>query len=140
MNRKLATLVLTAATALAFVGCQTTSDDRDTHKRTAGQYVDDKVLIQRVKGALGDNEVYKFPDVKVNTYKGTVQLSGFVASDEQKRRAEEIARNVPGVYNIQNNITLKSDAERVRGTTTTTTDRDTTIDRNTTTTPSTTTK
>jgi hyperosmotically inducible periplasmic protein len=123
MNRKLATFVLVAVTGfvapVVFVGCAS-SDDRDSHKRTAGQYVDDKVLIQRVKGALDNNDVYKFPDVKVNTYKGTVQLSGFVATDEQKRQAEQIARNVQGVYNIQNNIAMKSDTERVRGTSDTT--------------------
>ena len=150
MNRSFATFLLAAVTGVvapvAFVGCSTNDDATSTHKRTAGQYVDDKVLIQRVKGALADNEVYKFPDVKVNTYKGTVQLSGFVATDEQKRQAEQIARNVQGVYNIQNNITMKSETERVRDTTdtgVTTTNRTTTITTPagsaTTTTPSTTT-
>lgn len=103
---------------IAFVGCAT-SDNETTqaNKRTAGQYIDDKVLIQRVRAALGDSEVYKFPDVKVQTYRGTVQLTGFVTSPEQKQRAEEIARSVNGVYNIQNDIMMKSDTERVRGTT-----------------------
>lgn len=119
---------------VAFVGCATRSDEHDATKRSVGQYVDDKVLIQRVKDALGDNAVYKFPDVKVNTYKGTVQLSGFVATDDQKRSAEQIARNVPGVYNIQNNITLKGETERVRGAEGTSTDID--RDRTTTTTNS----
>jgi osmotically-inducible protein OsmY len=100
---------------VAFVGC-TTSNDQDSHKRTAGQYIDDKVLVQKVHSALGDSEIYKFPDVKVNTYNGTVQLSGFVESQEQKRKAEEIAKTVKGVYNVQNNIQMKGDTERVRGT------------------------
>jgi len=107
-----------AATAVGFVGCAT--DDRtdsESHKRTAGRYLDDKVLVQKVKGALDDSEIYKFPDVKVNTYEGTVQLTGFVDTQEQKAKAEEIARNVRGVFNIQNQITLKGDAERVRDTT-----------------------
>jgi hyperosmotically inducible periplasmic protein len=107
---------LVAAAAVGFVGCATDTTDNDTHKRTAGRYLDDKVLVQKVKSALNDSEVYKFPDVKVNTYEGTVQLTGFVDSMEQKSKAEEIARNVRGVYNVQNQITLKSDAERVRGT------------------------
>ena len=107
-----------AATAVGFVGCATDDNtDRDSHKRTAGRYLDDKVLVQKVKGALDDSEVYKFPDVKVNTYEGTVQLTGFVDTEEQKRKAEEITRNVRGVYNVQNQITLKGDAERVRDTT-----------------------
>lgn len=103
-----------AVAAVGFVGCATDDADRDSHKRTAGQYIDDKVLVQRVKGALNDSEVYKFPDVKVETYQGTVQLTGFVDTMEQKRKAEEIARNVRGVAGIQNQITLKGDAERVR--------------------------
>ena len=105
--------VMGAALPLGMIGCAT--GDSDSSERTAGQYIDDKVLVQRVKGALGDSKVYKFDDVKVNTYKGTVQLSGFVESDEQKKQATEIARNVEGVYNVQNNITLKSETERVRG-------------------------
>src|SRR4051812_17292710 len=56
---------------VAFVGCAT-SHDSDSHKRTAGQYIDDRVLQAKVHSALGDNDVYKFPDVKANTYKGTV--------------------------------------------------------------------
>jgi hyperosmotically inducible periplasmic protein len=118
MNKTLATFALAAVTSLlapvAFVGCAT-SNDGDTHKRTAGQYIDDKVLAQKVKSALGDNAVYKFQHVDVNTYKGTVQLTGFVDTAEQKRKAEEIVRGVNGVSSVQNQITMKSDTERVRG-------------------------
>jgi len=124
MKRKLILFSLVAVTAAGFVGCATDNADRDSHKRTAGRYLDDKVLVQKVKSALDDSEVYKFPDVKVNTYEGTVQLTGFVDTMEQKRKAEEIARNVRGVYNVQNQIALKGDAERVRETT----DRDATRD------------
>lgn len=106
---------LVAAAVVGFVGCATDNADSDSHKRTAGQYLDDKVLVQKVKSALNDSEVYKFPDVKVNVYEGTVQLTGFVDSTEQKTKAEDIARNVRGVANVQNQIALKSDTERVRG-------------------------
>ena len=112
---------LVAAAVVGFIGCASDNTDNDSHKRTAGRYLDDKVLVQKVKSALDDSEVYKFPDVKVNTYEGTVQLTGFVDTAEQKQKAEEIARNVRGVSNVQNQIALKSDAERVRGTA----DRDT---------------
>ncbi len=115
MKRKLIVLSLAAVTAVSFVGCATDSADRDSHKRSTGRYIDDKMLIGKVKGALDDNAVYKFPDVKVNTYNGTVQLTGFVDTMEQKRKAEDIARNVPGVAAIQNEIALKADTERVRG-------------------------
>jgi hypothetical protein len=115
-----------------FVGCA--SDDADSSKRTTGQYIDDKVLVQRVKSALGDSEIYKFPDVKVETYQGTVQLTGFVESDVQKQKAEEIARNVRGVASVKNDIMLKGDAQRVRGDTNgSVTNRNTNAPRSTTT-------
>jgi osmotically-inducible protein OsmY len=126
MKRKFILFSLMAVAAVGFVGCASDNSDRDSHKRTTGRYIDDKVLVQKVKSALNDSDIYKFPDVKVNTYEGTVQLTGFVDSMEQKRKAEEIARNVRGVYNVQNQITLKADAERVRGTT----DRDVNRDLN----------
>lgn len=133
MKRKLILFSLVAVTAVGFVGCASDNADRDSHKRTTGRYIDDKVLVQKVKSALGDSEIYKFPDVKVNTYEGTVQLTGFVDSMEQKRKAEEIARTVRGVYNVQNQITLKGDAERVRDTTDRNVNRD--LNRDTTTPP-----
>jgi hyperosmotically inducible periplasmic protein len=117
MKRKVILFSLVAVTAIGFMGCASDDANNDSHKRSAGRYIDDKVLVQRVKSSLNDNEVYKFPDVKVNTYNGTVQLTGFVNSEEQKRKAEEIVRNVRGVANVQNQIMMKSDSERVRGTT-----------------------
>ncbi|HTD67572.1 MAG TPA: BON domain-containing protein [Candidatus Limnocylindria bacterium] len=122
MKRKLILFSLAAVTAVGFVGCASDKADSDSHKRTTGRYIDDKMLGMKVKGALDDSEVYKFPDVKVNTYEGTVQLTGFVDTDDQKRKAEEIARNIQGVSSVQNQISLKGDAERVRDTT----DRNTT--------------
>jgi osmotically-inducible protein OsmY len=116
MKRKLIVFSLAAITAVSFVGCATDGADRDSHKRSTGRYIDDKMLVGKVKGALGDSAVYKFPDVNVNTYNGTVQLTGFVDTMDQKRKAEEIARNVHGVNAVQNQIALKTDTERVRGT------------------------
>lgn len=125
-------LVAITAAGFGFVGCA--SDDAgDSSKRTTGQYIDDKVLVQRVKSALGDSEIYKFPDVKVETYQGTVQLTGFVDSQEQKQKAEEITRNVRGVASVKNDVMLKGDAQRVRGETSgTITNRTTNAPRSTT--------
>lgn len=130
MKRKLILFSLAVVTAVGFVGCASDDANSDSHRRTTGQYIDDKMLVQKVKSALDDSPVYKFPDVKVNTYNGVVQLTGFVESEEQKRKAEEIARNVRDVTSVQNQISLKGETERVRGTD---------IDRNTTTTNRTTT-
>jgi osmotically-inducible protein OsmY len=51
--------------------------------------------------------MYKYPDVKVTTFKGTVQLSGFVNNGAQKGRAADLAKNVAGVKDVVNNITVK---------------------------------
>src|ERR687888_402404 len=75
--------------------------------RSTGQYIDDKTINARVRSALSDSLDYKFPDVKVETMRGTVQLSGFVATAAQKAKAGDIAKNVRGVVNLDNKITLK---------------------------------
>jgi hyperosmotically inducible periplasmic protein len=74
--------------------------------RTVDQYVSDKRVTDRVEDALKATPVYKFPDVHVDTFLSTVQLSGFVHTDEQKRQAEQIARNVPGVNRVIDDLTL----------------------------------
>lgn len=79
----------------------------DHYDRSTGEYIDDKAISQRVEDALDDDPVYKFQDVEVATFKGKVQLSGFVTSQEQKRRAEEMVENVVGVTEVANNIIVK---------------------------------
>jgi hyperosmotically inducible periplasmic protein len=92
----------TAALALiAMTGCMSTPD------RTAGRAMDDRMTSSKIKSALDSSPVYKFTDVRVNTYKGVVQLSGFVDTDDQKQKATELARTVPTAREIVNNITLK---------------------------------
>jgi hypothetical protein len=83
-------------------GCAGSRYDRST-----GESIDDRATTTRVKGALGDDTAYKYPDVKVTTFKGKVQLSGFVDNREQKNRAEDIAKNAVGVKDVDNNITVK---------------------------------
>jgi hyperosmotically inducible periplasmic protein len=78
----------------------------DRYHDSTGEYIDDSSVTARVKGALGDDS-YKYPDVKVITFKGTVQLSGFVDDHSQKSRAGTIARGVQGVKDVDNNITVK---------------------------------
>lgn len=75
--------------------------------RSTGQYVDDKSLTSRVNSALANNPDYKFEEVNVTTYKGTVQLSGFVNTSDQKTKAGDIAKQVQGVQDVVNNITVK---------------------------------
>ncbi len=78
-----------------------------TEGRSAGTYIDDRLVASRVKGALNDNDVYKFPNVDVSSFNGTVQLNGFVSTQAQKRNAAEIAAKVDGVHQLVNNITVQ---------------------------------
>ena len=95
-------LLLTVGTAAILTGCT-----GNRYERSTGEYIDDKSLNARVKTALAENPEYKFGDVNVTSFKGTVQLSGFVNAGDQKRMAGNIAERVHGVKNVENNITVK---------------------------------
>ena len=84
-------------------GCSTGS----RYKQSTGEYIDDHTLSSHVKKALGEDHEYKYNDVNVVTFKGVVQLSGFVNTKDQKNRAAELAKQVAGVKEIANNITVK---------------------------------
>src|ERR1041384_5042717 len=62
------------------------------YDRSTGESIDDTATTGRVKSALGSDSIYKYPDVKVTTFKGTVQLSGFVESGDQKSKATDITK------------------------------------------------
>ncbi len=93
---------LSTAAVATFTGCAGNQTDRST-----GQYIDDKSITMRVQRALGDNPEYKFSDVNVDVFRGTVQLSGFVNTSDQKSKAADIAKGVQGVTDVQNKITVK---------------------------------
>jgi osmotically-inducible protein OsmY len=93
---------LSLIAAASFTGCA-----GNKYERSTGEYIDDKAISSRVKSALADNEQYKFGDVEVKSFKGTVQLAGFVNSADQKGKAGDIAEKVEGVREVVNNITVK---------------------------------
>lgn len=95
---------LAACVVLMGTGCMGTGD------RTAGRELDDRIVNSRVKDALQESPTYKFEEVRVMTYGGVVQLSGFVSTDQQKSKAAELARQVDGVHEVINNISLKPTA------------------------------
>jgi osmotically-inducible protein OsmY len=90
---------------LAFVGCAGGEKSRST-----GQVIDDTSVTARVKNALLKEPGIKATDINVDTYAGQVQLSGFVASEAERRKAAEIARKVEGVKAVRNDIRLKPTA------------------------------
>lgn len=96
--------LLTLATTAAVIspGCAATS----THQST-GAYIDDSAITSKVKADLVRDDTVKAREVKVDTYQGVVQLSGFVDTAEQKDRAAQIAAAVSGVKDVQNNIVVK---------------------------------
>jgi hyperosmotically inducible periplasmic protein len=95
-------LIVSLMLTLALISCAGNRTSAST-----GEYVDDSVISTKVKTALHmDDDVSGF-QVNVETFKGTVQLSGFVDTQEQADRAEEIARGVDGVEDVDNNITVK---------------------------------
>ncbi len=105
LNRRLTTLLappVTLGMVILATGCAGTRYDRST-----GESIDDRATSARVKSALHDDTAYKYPDVKVSTFKGQVQLSGFVDTKEQKAQAEELAKRVAGEKGVENKITVK---------------------------------
>lgn len=94
----LAVLWLTAAAAAGAA---------DVGGETAGQYLDDATITTKVKSAFVRDPVINALGVKVETYRGTVQLAGFASSQDEIQRAEQLARSVPGVTDVKNDIRLK---------------------------------
>lgn len=76
-------------------------------QRSTGQSIDDQATSSRIQTALSEDPAYKYTEVKVTTFQGKVQLSGFVDNNEQKDRATEIAKKTKGVKDVNNSIELK---------------------------------
>jgi hyperosmotically inducible protein len=76
-------------------------------KDSTGEYVDDSTITTKVKSALLGDEAVKSFEIKVETFKGVVQLSGFVDSADQKNAAEKDASAVAGVKDVKDNISVK---------------------------------
>ena len=85
-----------------FVACASTPKQEST-----GDYVDDSVITTKVKALLADDDFLKSFKISVETYKGTVQLSGFVASQNAVDKAGQIAWSVKGVRSVKNNLIVK---------------------------------
>jgi osmotically-inducible protein OsmY len=78
------------------------------HHQSTGEYIDDKADSSRVKKALAEDTQHKFDGVNVETFKGVVQLSGFVNSKEEKNRAGDITRTVEGIKEVKNSLIVKA--------------------------------
>lgn len=92
------------AALLALAGCASTES-----QKSAGEYIDDAAITAKVETALIRDDSLDAIDINIETYKGVVQLSGFVDSREDVREAEDVAREVAGVVDVQNNLEVKGD-------------------------------
>jgi osmotically-inducible protein OsmY len=101
LSNRIFTLVSVILLA-SLLGCAGTST-----KEGSGEYFDDTVITSKVKAAIFDEPSLKSAQVNVETFKGTVQLSGFVNSRADINKATEVARSVPGVTSVRNDMRLK---------------------------------
>ncbi len=101
ISRKLASVagIVLMATAL---GCASTSTSEGT-----GEYVDDSVITTKVKTAIFNEPTLKSTEINVETFKGTVQLSGFVSTYANINTAVQVARGVNGVKAVRNDMRVK---------------------------------
>jgi osmotically-inducible protein OsmY len=86
----------------SLLGCAGTPTQEGT-----GEYVDDTVITTKVKTAIFNEPSLKSAEINVETFKGTVQLTGFVSSQAAINRAAEVARGVPGVTSVRNDMRVK---------------------------------
>ncbi|MBS1138643.1 MAG: Transport-associated protein [Proteobacteria bacterium] len=100
-NKYLSALFL-SLTLLTAVGCTSTSKSEST-----GEYVDDAVITSKVKAAILGESTLKSAEINVETYKGVVQLSGFVSSQAAASKAVDLARAVKGVSSVKNDMRIK---------------------------------
>lgn len=85
-----------------FFGCASTAKQEGT-----GEYVDDTVITTKVKAVILDEPSLKSSEINVETFKGVVQLSGFVNSSADINKAVEVTRRVSGVKSVKNSMRLK---------------------------------
>jgi osmotically-inducible protein OsmY len=94
--------MLTTLLLMAAVGCASTKTQEGT-----GQYVDDTVITTKVKAAILEEPGLKSSEINVETFKGVVQLSGFVSSSADINTATKLAHAVAGVTSVKNDMHVK---------------------------------
>jgi osmotically-inducible protein OsmY len=100
--KRLAGTLIALLLLAAYAGCASTETSRAT-----GTYVDDNAITAKVKTGLTTDSTTKARDIQVDTYRGVVQLSGFVDNQAAIDRATEIARGVEGVKDVKNSLVLR---------------------------------
>jgi hyperosmotically inducible protein len=102
---KIAHAVLAIAATVSLVqltGCAVARD-----QQTVGSYIDDATITTRVKARMAEDKSVSATSISVETLKGTVQLSGFAKSAEERATAERLARSTPGVQAVRNDVLVR---------------------------------
>ncbi len=94
--------ILSSLLVLTLVACAPTEK-----RSSAGEYIDDTMITGKVKAALVADPELKATEINVETFKGTVQLSGFVATPDHIPKAVQLTRGIEGVKDVRNAIAVK---------------------------------
>jgi osmotically-inducible protein OsmY len=101
-RHRLLSFLICIALVTVFIGCASTPKREGT-----GEYIDDSAITTKVKAAIVAEPTLKVFQINVETFKGEVQLSGFVDSAQSVTKAGEVARGVKGVKSVKNNLIVK---------------------------------
>lgn len=109
MNSSFKKLVQAALVGVAILFSAACSRDDG---KTAGQTIDDSAISAKVKAAFAQDPGVRAVDIKVDTHLGAVQLSGWADTSQEKARAEDLAKAIPGVKSVSNKIELKTSVKK----------------------------
>ena len=101
-TRNIYALFFLSLLSLTLLGCGSTYNSEGT-----GEYIDDTVITTKVKAAILNTASLKVSEINVETFKGVVQLSGFVSSSDDINTAIGVAREVTGVTAVKNALRIK---------------------------------
>jgi osmotically-inducible protein OsmY len=107
--KKTASVLLAALLIGGMAACSSTHEKGPVERTAsnAGRAIDDSVITAKVKSALIADPVTKAHEINVETFKGEVQLSGFVDDAQSRSRATEVARDVQGVKSVKNSLQIR---------------------------------
>ena len=102
MRHRILNFLVCIVLVTAFLGCAATQKREST-----GEYVDDSAITTKVKAAIFNDPSLKVFQISVETFKGVVQLSGFVDSAQSAKKAGEVAAGVKGVKSVKNDLIVR---------------------------------
>jgi osmotically-inducible protein OsmY len=101
-RHRILSLLVCIMLVTVFLGCASTRT-----RESSGEYIDDSTITTKVKAEILNEPSLKVFQINVETFKGEVQLSGFVDSAQRVQKAGEVARGVKGVKSVKNNLIVK---------------------------------